>query len=228
MDNLINIFTTPAKAFESLNEKPTWLVPLLIVIVFAVGSQYILVDISLEYQLKTTEARPDMTDEQFEIVKEQMSGGMKYIGIIVTPILAPIIWIILALVLWLFSKITISEGIDFKKSFSIVAWSSLVTLISLILITFLIYSKGTPHGVALDLSALVETPPIGEPKSVLYFFLSKIDPFILWQMFLWALGLSVMGKVDLKKGIIPVAIIWGLWVLISVTFGSFLSNMGLM
>jgi len=226
MNNIINIFTAPTKAFEDLNQKPTWLIPLILGIVFAVGFQYILLDINMEYQIKTLEAR-DMPEASFEAAKSQMTGTMKYIGIILTPIFVPIIWVIFALFLWLFSKMTISEGINFKKAFSIVSWSSLVTLISLVLLTFLISSKGTPHGVALDLSAVLETPAIGEAKSIMYLLFTKIDPFILWEMFLWALGLSIMGKVDIKKGLIPVATLWGVWVVVSVAFGSLLSSFGM-
>ncbi len=226
MNTLINIFSAPTEAFESLNEKPTWLIPLLLGIVFAIGFQYLTLDINAEYQIKTLEAR-DIPEAQFEAAKSQMSGGMKYIGIILTPIFIPLFWALFAVLLLLFSKMTISEGINFKKAFSIVSWSSMVTLLSTILLTFLIVSKGTPHGVALDLSALLQTPAIGETKSLLYRLFVKIDPFILWQMFLWALGLSVIGKVDIKKAAIPVASLWLLWVVISVAIGSLLSGFGL-
>ncbi len=83
------------------------------------------------------------------------------------------------------------------------------------------------NGVALDLSAILATPEIGGSKTLLYRIFTKIDPFIIWEMILWVIGLSVMGKVDIKKAATPVATLWILWVIISIAIGSLLSSFGL-
>ena len=178
MQTFINIFTAPTKAFESLNEKPTWLVPLIVMIVVIVGFQYLTLDITKEYQLAVMEAR-DMPQAQLDAVKQQMNGPFKYIGMVGVIIFIPIAWLVIAGILLGASKITIPDGITFKKSLSIVAWSSLIGIISTALMLFLILSKGTIHGVVLDLSAILTTPPIGEPTPVINRLLSKIDPFTI-------------------------------------------------
>ena len=179
----------------------------------------------MDYQMQLLESR-DMTDQQIEAAQQQMQGPMKYVGLIATPIVVPIAWAVIALILLGFSKITIPEGVNFKKSFSIIAWTSLIGSLMAILLTFITLSKGSPHGVALDFSVLMDTPAIGESKSIMYRIMSKLDPFTLWTMFLWALGLKVMGKVEMSKAITPVAIIWILWVVISVGLGGVFESLG--
>jgi len=220
MQNIINIFTAPTKAFESLNEKPTWLLPFIIAVVVVVGYQYVTLDITMDYQMAKMEAR-DMPEQQLEAARQQMSGGLRYVGMIVAPIFMPIVWAILAGLLLGASKITISEGLNFKKTFSIIAWSGLVSLAGMILLAFLVLSKGSMHGVAIDLSSVLTTPPIGETTPVINRIFSKIDPFVFWQLALWVIGLKVMGKSTTQKAVIPVAGLWILWVIISVSLGGF-------
>ena len=57
--------------------------------------------------------------------------------------------------------------------------------------------------------------------------MSKIDPFIFWQMFLWMVGLSVFYKVDLKKAAVPVVVLWVICVAVSVPAGAMLGNLGM-
>ena len=225
MQNIINIFTAPTKAFEDLNEKPTWVIPFIITVLVALVTQYLTLDLNLDYRIEMMEAR-GMSDQQIEQSQQQMQGPLKYIGLILAPIFIPIFWAIIALILLGFSKITIPEGLNFKKSFSIIAWTSLIGSLLAILLTAIIMAKGSVHGVALDFSVLMDTPAVGESKSIMYRIMSKLDPFTLWTMFLWALGLKVMGKVEMSKAITPVAIIWVLWVAVSVGLGGVFESLG--
>lgn len=226
MQTLINIFSAPTKAFESLNEKPTWLLPLIIMIVVIVGFQYLTLDITFEYQMAMMEAR-DLPEASINAARQQMSGGFRYIGMVAAAIFIPIAWVVIAAILLGVSKITISDGVNFKKALSIIAWSSLIGVVSTVLTLILVMSKGTMHGVVLDLAAVLDTPAMGESKSLLYRIFSKIDPFTIWQLILWTIGLKVMGKVDMTKAATPVAIIWIVWVILSVSLGGFFEQFGM-
>lgn len=226
MQTFINIFTTPTKAFESLNEKPTWLVPVLIMIIAFIAFQYLTMDYSLDYQIKVMEAK-DAPQERIDMVKEQMQGGLKYAGMITMLIFIPLATVVFAAVLLGLSKITIPEGITFKKALSIVSWSGMIGLISLALTLLLVLSKGTMHGIAIDLSAILTQPAIGESVPLLNRILSKIDPFVIWQLVLWVIGLKVMGKTTNQKATIPVAIAWGIWIVLSVSLAGVFQNFGM-
>ncbi|MCB9058364.1 MAG: YIP1 family protein [Calditrichae bacterium] len=226
MQTFINIFAAPTKAFESLNEKPTWLAPLLIMIIAFIAFQYLTMDYSMQYQIQVMEAK-DVPQERIDLVKQQMQGGLKYAGMITMIIFIPLVTVIFAAVILGLSKITIAEGITFKKSLSIVSWSGMIGLISLALTLLLVYSKGTMHGIAIDLSAVLPQPGIGESVPLLNRILAKIDPFVIWQLVLWVIGLRVMGKTSNQKAAIPVGIAWGIWIVLSVSLAGLFENFGM-
>jgi len=224
VNKIVGIFTSPREAFESINQNPSWIIPFLIGLVFFLIFQYFTVDIQMADQIAKLEAR-DMPAAQMEAARGQMQGFAKYLGFIIGPFAILIFWVIFAAIFLLFGNMMIGGETSFKKIFSIVAWTSLVGNLSLILLTFLITSKGTTHGVAMDLSLLLTTPALGTEPGVLYLILSKIDFFVIWQVILWIIGLSVTYNTTTNKAAIPILTLWGLWIVVSVTFSSLLGNL---
>lgn len=230
MDRFINIFASPREAFKSIEQKPDWLFPFLVLLAVTLVIQYLTLDIQVSDQVEALKQR-NLSAEQFEAQRNMLMGPIKYISFVLIPIFVPIFWAILSGVLLLAANIFLKgsgvvEG-AYKKIFAMVAWSSLVTLISGILVAIIIQSKGTTNGAVLDFSAFLATPAIGESKSIFYRLMSKIDPFVFWQMFLWMVGLSVFYKVELKKAAVPVVVLWVIWVAISVPAGAMLGNLGM-
>ncbi|MCB0261056.1 MAG: YIP1 family protein [Calditrichaeota bacterium] len=230
MDRFINIFSSPREAFLSIEQKPDWLFPFLVLLAVTLVIQYLTLDIQLSDQIEALRHR-NLSEAEFETQRNLLMGPMKYISFVLIPIFVPIIWAILSGVVLLAANIFLKrdevvEG-AYKKIFAMIAWSGLVTLVSGILAAIVIQSKGTLNGAALDLSSLLPTPAIGESKSIFYRLMSKIDPFIFWQMFLWMVGLSVFYKVDLKKAAVPVVVLWVIWVAVSVPAGAMLGNLGM-
>ncbi len=228
IQKIIAIFTAPRQAFESINDKPTWLVPYLITVVLTVGLQYMVTDINIQDQIAVMEAK-DMTPEQLDAVRQQLEGPMRYIGLIMIPIATLAIWAILGGIFLLAGNIMItnSEEVSFKKMFALLSWSSLITIVGGPLRTFLVLSKGTARGVATDLSVLMQVPALGEDPSLLYILLSKVDILVIWQIILWIIGFSVFYKVDTKKAAVPVLTLWAIWIVISVAFSSFFGQLGM-
>lgn len=226
MGRIVGILTAPRETLESINQKPNWIVPFLIGLICFLIFQFSTMDIQTQYQIAKLEAR-DLPTEQVELAKTQMQGPMKYLGVIIGPIAMLVVWSIMAGAFLLVGNWMIGGETSFKKLFSMVAWVSLVGCISLLLLTFLITSKGTVHGVALDLSVLLTTPPIGEETSLLYKIFSKIDLFVIWQVVLWIIGMSVAYKTTTQKATVPILSLWGLWIVVSIAFSSLLgSNLG--
>ena len=219
VNKIVGIFTSPREAFLSIDQKPSWLVPFIIGLIFFAFFQFMTMDIQGEYQIATMEAK-EVPAERIEMAQSQMQGPLKYIGFIVGPIFILIAWVIFAALFYLFTNWMVDGESSFKKVFSIVAWTSLVGNLGLLLLTFLIVSKGTMHGVALDLSVLLTTPAIGEEPGLLYLILSKFDFFVIWQVILWTIGLSVTYKTTPQKAAVPVLTLWGIWIVVSVAFKS--------
>lgn len=218
-NKILGIFTSPREAFESINQNPSWLIPFLIGLMFFLIFQYFTVDIQMADQIAKLEAK-DLPAAQLEAARGQMQGFAKYLGFILGPIVILVLWVIYAACFLLFGNLMIGGETSFKKIFSIVAWSSLVGIISAVLLTFLITSKGTTHGIGMDLSLLLTTPAVGAEPGLLYLILSKIDFFIIWQVILWIIGLSVSYNTTTSKAAAPILTLWGIWIVISVAFTS--------
>lgn len=201
--------------------------PYIIIIIFITVAQFMTLDIQISDRIAMMQTQ-DIPADRMEAAQAQARGPLKYVGIVMTPIVLPIVWAVLAGILLLTANMMIGhvEGVNFKKIFSVVAWSSVVSLLGIILATYITLSKGTAYGVGTDLAPLIGTPPIGEPKSILYRLMSKLDIMTIWQLILWTFGLSVMYKVTTKKAAVPVITLWIIWIVISVALGGALAQFG--
>ena len=220
---VVGIFTSPRETFESIDQKPTWFIPFLIVVIISIVLQYFTMDIRMKDGIAMMEAR-EIPVEQIEARQSWMDGPMKYIGFAAVPVGVLIVWAIISGIL-LFGGNTVMGGESkFKKVFSVVAWSSLIGLVGEILKTFLILSKGTTRGVVTSLAILVPTPELGQ-SSFLHRLLSQFDLFSIWGMVLWIIGLSVVYRFTMKKSATLVISLWAIWVVISVAIGGIFSGM---
>jgi len=227
LQKIIGIYSAPRRTFEAIDQNPTWFVPFIIGVIFFLIFQFLTVDMQMDYRIKIMEARGNIPQEQMDMAKTQMQGPVKYIGFVAGPIVWLIMIIIIAALFYVAGNLMIGGDSSFKKVFAIVAWTGLIGVISFIILTILILSKGTMHGVALDLSILLDTPAIGEEKSVLYRLLSKFDVFVIWELVLYIIGMSVTYKSTVQKAAVPILSLWILWIIISVTFGGFFENFGM-
>jgi hypothetical protein len=227
MQKIIGIYSAPRRTFEAIDQNPTWFLPFIIGVVFFLIFQFLTVDLQMDYRVEMMEARGDIPQEQMDVAKAQMQGPVKYIGFVAGPIVWLIMILIIAALFYVAGNLMIGGDTSFKKVFAIVAWTGLIGVISFIIMTLLILSKGTMHGVALDLSILLDTPAIGEDKSTLYRILSKFDVFVIWEIVLYIIGMSVTYKATVKKAAVPILSLWALWIIVSVAFGGFFEQLGM-
>ena len=223
---ITGIFSAPRQTFEAIDQKPTWLVPFLIMVVFFLIMQTLTIDIQMADRMTIMEAK-DLPQEQLNAMRGQFQGPAKYIGFVVGPIMILVFWAIFAGIFYMAGNLTIGGDTSFKKVFAIISWSSLIGSVSMLLMTFLMMSKGTSNGIAMDLTVLLDTPPLGAEKSTLYHILAKFDLFTIWGLFLWITGLSVTYKSTVKKAAVPIIGLWIIWIIISVSFAGFFENFGM-
>jgi hypothetical protein len=227
MQKIIGIFTAPRQTFEAIDQKPTWLLPFLIGIAIFMIFQTLTVEIQMAERLEMMEAQGQLTPEQMDAARTQMTGPVKYIGFIAGPIVWLIMILIMAAIFYVAANLMIGGDSSYKKVFALVCWSGLIGSVGLMVMTLLILSKGTMQGVALDLTILLETPPIGGEKSSLYRILSNLNVFTIWQIVLWIIGLSVSYKAATKKAAVPILSLWGIWIVLSVALGPFFDKFGM-
>ncbi len=219
---IIGIFTSPRETFQSIDKRPTWLVPFLIVVIVTMALSYFTLDVQIHDRQAIMRTK-DLSQEQLDAIQSQMEGPFKYIGVLAVPIGVIIAWSVLAAV-FLFCGNTIMGGdVNFKRMFSVVSWSGLIGLVGTTIIMLLALSKGTFNGVTTSLAVLLPTPELGAHKTILYRLLSKIDIFVIWELAVWIIGVSVIFKFSTKKAATMILSLWGIWVVISILLGSILN-----
>lgn len=220
---ITGVFSSPRETFEAINQKPTWLVPFLLVVITVIVMQYAAMDIAMNDQIAKYDAKG--LTAQAEATRQQADSPFKFIGLIFVPLGTLAVWAIFAGI-FLFTGNTIMGGeAKFKNIFSLLAWSSLIGIVGGALKTFLIVSKGTAIGVSTSLAALLPTPELSEGPSIFYRVFSRFEIFSIWSLVLWIIGFSVIYNFTTKKSATLVISLWAVYCVIAVALGGLLGGM---
>jgi len=223
-EKIAGIFISPRETFESLDRKPTWLVPFIIIAVMTLGMTLLTRDIGVQDMMAKFQAS-ELPQEQIDKIAAQSQGVGKYIQMVLIPVATLAIWAIFAGILLFCGNTLLGGSAKFKKLFSMMSWSSLVSCLAIIVNTAIILSKGTTQGVTTSLAVLLPVPGLSDKPSIFYRLLSKFDLFTIWSLVLWTIGLSVIYKFTVKKSAGLVIALWAVWIVISIAFGSLFGPM---
>lgn len=216
---IVDIYLAPSKVFNKLKEKPQWVKAFLIVLVVVAVAAMLTMVLSRETILSQQEAamrERGVPEEQIEQAMRFTTGpaamiiGGVFAGGFVAAILA-----IFALVTNLF--IPMFGGTSgFKNVFSVICYSALVIVPATILKIILIAINKSPY-VTTSLALLA---PNLAKNSFGYQLLAGFDFFIIWEMILVAMGISITSNVPKKNAYALIGIIWVLSIFIQAGFSS--------
>ncbi len=226
LGKLGNIFANPGKTFQSLDSKPTWLAPLLIIILLSIISTQFTFPLIMQTQLESFRSNPDISPEQLETIERQFTDeqmlqkslmiGGQAIGI-------PVVFLILSGIFYLLGTVLLGGDSTFKKVFSVFIWSSLISTLGMIIKLPLVIAKSS---VKISLSpALILSPDHIGGK--LHTLLSSFDFFTIWFLAVFATGFGIIYKFSKQKAFVSIGVLWAVWIIISVVFSGFLKNFGM-
>ncbi|MCK4674040.1 YIP1 family protein, partial [candidate division WOR-3 bacterium] len=156
-----------------------------------------------------------MSDEQIEQALKVMSGPF----MIVTSAIGSIFFIVVVLLLFSFVVnllLPIFDGIrGFKIVFSIVCFSALIKVPGTLLRLILIAITKSPF-VTTSLALVI---PNLAKDSFVYQLLASFDFFIIWEMILVALGISITNEIKKQNAYILVFLVWAISVIIGILLG---------
>lgn len=222
MSHLISIFLEPGKVFADLKEKPTFVVPLLVVMAASIIMTFMYfmkVDSAWLIDHTLLASGKEMSAAEIAKAKSFMPGAkmMGYISAIGIPIGTAIMVTLFALYYLLAGKIS-GSAIGFKQALSLTCWSSMPMLLGAIVVLVgvvmmspqtSIESLGLTH-----LDPLLLQLPIDSPWKKLA---TSFDLLSFWSIFLTATGWKVWGKTSWAEAItvavIPSIIIYGCFAL---------------
>lgn len=191
----VALFTSPKALFEHLEQRPTWLVPLLVTTLFVIAYLLVLWN-------------PVMFPSMMARMEEQGSPEkavdfMTKYGLFVTlipGILASLIGVLVtALIVWGVGGFLLGGKMNYRQALSLVSHTGLIALPMLaVMLPLALVSKTSQVSVGPGMMFPMETAE-GYGGRFISLAVSSIDVFKFWQVALTALGVSVMARVARSK-----------------------------
>lgn len=222
IQKIIGIFTSPAKAFASIDLKPTFILPLLIMIVISLLFAYTARDVIKEEGFERQEQIMQERGMDQEQIDQAMAQGEKMMAYTM-PVFAVLGTIVLLIVVggvFLFvGNVVLGGKTTYKKVLSVTAWSWLIlSLYSLVMLPLVLakHSMNVTFSLATFLSADAK-------GTFLYGLLSKIDIFYIWWIAVYSIGLAVIYKMETRKTAIAVTVVYLIYAVIASSFAGMFS-----
>jgi hypothetical protein len=224
LSRLINVFFEPKKAFADIAQRPRWIAPLLIAMVFGAGYIYAfnkhigwepylhrLFDTNPQVQRLPAEQREQIFDRQLRAIPIASYAG--------AVVLTPIIFIIGSAIAVGLIKGLMGTPILFKQAFAVFAYAWLPHVIYLVLSTIVMYQTTHPEDFDPQNGFFSNPGAFMDPMTSLRFLrvvASSLDVFVIWTLLLIATGLKAAGGKRLSFGgaLFAVVLPFGVYVLI--------------
>jgi len=225
---ITGVFIDPKKAFADIAARPSWIVPIILLIVGYLAFMYCFTThVGWEHSMRQameTNSRVQQMDPQQREAALQMQLKFAPIGAyVVGPLVIVVVALIMAGVLLMVCKM-MGASLGFKQMFGISAYAMLPGVISSILTVIVIFVKNPEdfnlqNPLAFNLGAFLEPPP--NSAKALYSLATSIDLFSFWTILLLAVGISVAAKkFPFSKALVAVVVPWVVLVLVKAGWAS--------
>lgn len=232
-DRVMNVFASPAEAFDGLGSAPSstslWLVPMLISMLMGILSIYLLFsNPSLKSQLFDMQAHGmeqmvkdgKMTQAQADQARESMEGvGL---GLFMVFGSVPVILLVAtaffggALFLWLSGKFILKSDAGYKKYLEVYGLASWIGVLGgIVTMAMMIAMDSFFARPAASLAILSQYDPFSKTHKIL----AALDVFAIWQAVVVGIGLSKLSQKSSGIGIGVALALWVVWVLVTVFLG---------
>jgi len=213
---IIGVFTSPKQTFTSIAEKPSWIAPMLLMMILAVvvgsllntkmnWSQYI--RHKAEENPRFEQLPEDQKDSAVATQVKFWSGSSYVIGAVFTPITI----LIFALIYMASFNLMSGAGVRYCQAFAITTHAFLpnviVSILAAIILPLKTYGDVDPENiVATSLKAYL---PETAPKPLLALG-GSLELFWIWCLALVAIGFAAANPRKVKPGT-AFGIVFGLW-----------------
>jgi hypothetical protein len=233
---LTGVFFEPGKTFADIAERPSWLVPLLLVIVaalafYALYGQHVGWERALRHQMETSpRAQQQMDRLPAEQREAAIAMQVKFMGIgyyIGTIVMVPLMCVISAAIVLGIASGIMSAGVKFKQVFAIICYAALPGVLKNVLSIVVMFLKSPDefnlqNPLAFNPAAFMD--PINSSK-FLYTVAMSLDLFTIWTILLTAVGLKAAAGKRLTFGgaLFAVVLPWAILVLAGASLASLFS-----
>jgi len=213
---MAGVFLDPRRTFISLDKKPDFVVPLIIVMVTATLFTLLAWPVIEAMQIEQMTER-GLNSEQIE----QFKSIGKISGLIAPALMVVIGAVIVSAILLFVGNILMGGSSSYKKVFSVYCYAGLISIISYAVKVALILSKGSME-VYTSPAAFF---PASAKDTVLFKAAAVLDVFAIWQLIVIAVGMSVLFKTNFQKSVTVLGTMYVIYAAISIVLGA-PTNMG--
>jgi hypothetical protein len=228
---VIGVLISPDKTFRSIAERPTWVVPLLLLMALGLSVGLVMqdrVDQAAMVKYQMDKFGVDMSDEQLEKMESEMadqSATRQTLGLAFGVLVAAGGYFLLAALFLVVFRLAGSE-LDFFRSLAVTVHGLLPAGVAALLNLPLVFSRSeiSPEEVMQGGILTSSLRPLAPEESpVLESLLGSLDFFTIWSVVLLILGFRAVARVSTQTATTIVLILWGLWVLGKAGFAAVLN-----
>ncbi|MEL6823913.1 MAG: Yip1 family protein [Calditrichota bacterium] len=214
---ILSVFSQPTALFRYLRDKPDVIVPIVITIIVAIASSFITYDAQIDKQVELyenmnseifTEAQKDEAIDQLENSRYGLQRHLAIWGI--TPLGALAGMLILSVLLWFVGRVLLGGESSFAQTFSMFGYASLFYTLLGSIVKLPTMAMQNTVDIDFSIARLLEK----DYGSALYRFLSGFDPFTIWTIILLGIGIAVINRFSIKKGMIVMGVLWLVFLLV--------------
>lgn len=234
LSSLINTLTAPSETFQKITNDYSWkeaMVPMFLIMFLAVASSMILseqiADLQWEQIEQSINNNANISEEQKqEILGSQYdriysnSGATAIFIYISSAISWPMRMIFWSLFSMLFANLLLGSKSQFGKVFTVVSFSYLPSVLEYLVKTPIQYVSDNMM-IFTGLGAL----NIGEQGSFINNFLSGIDFFAIWRVYLTAAGFTLLYNAKQNDTLRALGLLWVASLLIFSAIGAFFAGL---
>lgn len=214
---IAGIFLDPRKTFLSLEPRPDYIVPLILIVLVVFVCTWaawpVIETSSMEMMQEKLTDRGMEQDQIDQFLENQQKFG-KISGLAGGPISTVLIMFIVSGILLFAGNMVLGGDSTYKKMLCVFSYASLVGIIAHIIRTVLIISKGTIE-VYTSLAALF---PLDMKETMIFKIAGIFDVFTIWKIIVIAIGMGVMYRMDYKKPLIVVGLLYVIFAAVAMNF----------
>jgi hypothetical protein len=209
----LGVLVSPQATFRSLAARPSWLPPLLILLVLFVAAQALAMQrIDMEAAVRDAMEKQDQPIDEQQIAT--IAAMQSKVGLACNVVIFPLAMLALAAIFWGLANVAGGE-IDFKRSLAVTAHGLMPNALSSLLTIPVILGRQeidvaeAQHG--LLASHLAAFAPEDAP-AWLVALLARVDVFSLWSLALLVVGFAVVARLSKGAAVGVVGLLWLLWI----------------
>jgi Yip1 domain len=224
VSRVFGVLFSPKATFESIVRRPSWWLPVVVLIVLSMGVVGIFGKRGgwrpyLQKQMQSNARFQQLNAQQQQ---QQLAIALKYTPYFVfgeVAVVLPLVIVIVSALLLAMFNLVQGTQIKYKTALSIVSYAWVPGIISGLLGIVVIALKD-PATVDLQNIVVANASAFISPDAPRWqvMLLSSIDIFTFWEMFLMAIGFGVAAprKLTTGKAFASIFVVWLIWIAIKV------------